>query len=105
MLWRQRKNLDSSEKFFLGGAHGVRACPLGRAAGDEGALATLELRCALTQWLDAMPSLVLFADQGYVDINKRHLSPPASASCWRSTDSFHYTSIWADSTTRWSGLH
>lgn len=38
------KNLDSSEKFFLGGAQGVRAYPLGEAAGDEGAMATLELR-------------------------------------------------------------
>lgn len=36
-------NLDSSEKIFLGGVHGVRAYPTGEAAGDSGLLATLEL--------------------------------------------------------------
>lgn len=36
--------LDSSERFFLGGANGVRAYPQGEAAGDNGYLASLELR-------------------------------------------------------------
>ena len=67
---RASKNLDSSEKFSLGGAQGVRAYPVGEAAGDEGALATLELRYALPQWLGATPQLVLFADSGRVRINK-----------------------------------
>lgn len=38
------KNLDSSEKFSLGGATGVRAYPTGEANGDEGTLAQIELR-------------------------------------------------------------
>lgn len=37
-------NLDSSEKIFLGGANGVRAYPQGEGSGDEGFLATAELR-------------------------------------------------------------
>jgi hemolysin activation/secretion protein len=61
---RAGKNLDSSEKFSLGGAQGVRAYPSGEAAGDEGELATLELRYAVPQWLGAGPTLLLFTDQG-----------------------------------------
>jgi len=38
------KNLDSSEKFLLGGPAGVRAYPVGEAAGDKGWMGTLELR-------------------------------------------------------------
>ena len=38
------KNLDSSEKLFLGGASGVRAYPQGEASGDQGYLFTGELR-------------------------------------------------------------
>lgn len=65
------RNLDSSEKFFLGGAQGVRAYPLGEAAGDEGELATLDLRYELPQWLNVTPSLILFTDHGSVRLNKR----------------------------------
>lgn len=38
------RNLDSSEKFVLGGPYGVRGWPTGEATGDEGALAQVELR-------------------------------------------------------------
>lgn len=41
-------NLDSSEKFSLGGVNGVRAYPSGEAYGDEGVLAQLEVRYAMT---------------------------------------------------------
>ena len=64
------KNLDSSEKFALGGAQGVRAYPVGEAAGDQGALGTLELRYALPRLLGATPSIVLFVDAGRTRINK-----------------------------------
>jgi len=67
---RANKNLDSSEKFSLGGAQGVRAYPVGEAAGDEGALGTSELRYAVPEWLGATPSVVLFADSGRAHINK-----------------------------------
>lgn len=39
-----RGNLDSSEKFLLGGAQGVRAYPGGEAAGDSGLRASVEAR-------------------------------------------------------------
>ena len=38
------KNLDSSEKFSLGGPTGVRAYPTGEASGDEGFKVIAELR-------------------------------------------------------------
>jgi hemolysin activation/secretion protein len=37
-------NLDSSEKFSLGGANGVRGWPAGEATGDSGLLLTAEWR-------------------------------------------------------------
>lgn len=65
------KNLDSSQKFSLGGANAVRAYPQGEAPGDQGYLLTLEARHVL-----AMPSLtlwqlVVFVDGGRVDLNKQ----------------------------------
>ncbi|MFT4178663.1 MAG: ShlB/FhaC/HecB family hemolysin secretion/activation protein [Thermomonas sp.] len=60
-------NLDSSEKFALGGVYGVRAYPQGEAAGDKGMLARVELRYALTPgW-----QLAAFADHGRVRLNHR----------------------------------
>lgn len=58
------RNLESSEKFALGGSDGVRAYPSGEAVGDSGWLATLELRYALA----ALPGLSLagFVDTGSV---------------------------------------
>ena len=44
---RASKNLDSSEKFVLGGLYGVRAYPQGEGAGDDGWLASVELRHTL----------------------------------------------------------
>ncbi|MFC0708151.1 ShlB/FhaC/HecB family hemolysin secretion/activation protein [Azorhizophilus paspali] len=41
-------NLDSAEKFWLGGPYGVHAYPQGEATGDHGWLANIELRYALT---------------------------------------------------------
>ena len=38
------RNLDSSEEFYLGGPNGVRAYAQGEGTGDEGILATAELR-------------------------------------------------------------
>ncbi len=59
-------NLDSSEKISLGGAYGVRAYPQGEASGDQGWLANVELRYALT---DAW-QLSTFLDHGEVRLNK-----------------------------------
>ena len=87
------KNLDSSEKFFLGGAYGVRAYPTGEAAGDSGYLATAELRYAFG--FAALPGVwqpFAFVDAGAVTINEnpflvgvpntRHLSGAGLGLTW-----------------------
>ncbi len=43
------KNLDSSEKFSLGGVSGVRAYPSGEASGDEGHKLSLEVQYDLSK--------------------------------------------------------
>lgn len=47
-------NLDSSEKFLLGGPYGIRAYPQGEGAGDNGLLVSTELR------IQAAPAFQLF---------------------------------------------
>ncbi len=59
------KNLNSSEKFILGGANGVRAYPQGEGSGDAGWLANLELRHSV---IDGVQGLV-FYDAGSVTLN------------------------------------
>jgi hemolysin activation/secretion protein len=56
------KNLDSSEKFYLGGSSGVRAYPSSEAGGSHGVMANLELRWQVNQ------NVLLggFYDIGYV---------------------------------------
>ena len=66
------KNLDSSEKFTLGGAQGVRAYPQGEASGDDAWLANLELRYSLPQWADLQA--IAFHDVGEARINHRPLA-------------------------------
>lgn len=60
-------NLDSSEKFGLGGPNGVRAYALGAGSGDQGWQASLELRYLPFSGVQ----LSAFADKGAVDVNKR----------------------------------
>lgn len=61
------KNLDSAEKFSLGGPYGVRAYASGAASGDQGWQATGELRYL------PLPGLQFsaFFDTGSVQVNKR----------------------------------
>ncbi len=59
------KNLDSSQKFGLGGRNGVRAYPGGEGYGDSGALLQLELRYASGA---LMP--YLFYDIGRITTNR-----------------------------------
>ncbi len=64
-------NLDSSEKFVLGGSSGVRAYPGGEGSGDSGWTAALELRLDMPapnalgsmQWL-------AFVDTGRITLNQ-----------------------------------
>lgn len=60
-------NLDGSEKMSLGGPYGVRAYPQSAGIGDQGWQAGLELSYALApRW-----QLSLFADKGYVQLNRQ----------------------------------
>lgn len=64
-------NLDSSQKFILGGPSGIRAYPVGEAAGDEGHILTLEARYDLPftfSW--GVVQLVGFGDAGWVKLHK-----------------------------------
>jgi hemolysin activation/secretion protein len=68
------KNLNSSEKFSLGGAYGVRAYPQGEGSGDEGMLVNLELRRSLKDTLQG----VLLYDAGQVKINRNPFAAGAN---------------------------
>lgn len=59
------KNLDSSEKFYLGGSYGVRAYPASEAGGANGHMLNLELRGRLTPEFN----VVSFFDYGHVTVN------------------------------------
>ena len=60
------KNLDSSEKFYLGGLYGVRAYPASEAGGSNGQLVNLELRARLPHGV----GLIGFYDWGHVTVNR-----------------------------------
>ena len=62
---RASRNLDSSEKFYLGGATGVRAYPASEAGGSDGQMVNLEARARLP----ASFSAVGFFDWGHVTVN------------------------------------
>jgi len=66
------KNLDSSEKFLLGGVAGVRAYPSGEAAGDTGMRASVDARwLALSHAKSGEWNLLAFADWGRIQQFKR----------------------------------
>lgn len=66
------KNLTSAEKFTLGGANRVRGYPAGEAGGDQGFVASAELRYALPEYrlAEAIPTLTAFYDFGLVKRNR-----------------------------------
>lgn len=71
------KNLDSSEKFSLGGPRGVRAYPVNEGLSDEGYLLNMELRYDLPSewtrsWMPGNWQVVGFVDHGGV---KAHNQP------------------------------
>jgi hemolysin activation/secretion protein len=85
-------NLDSSEKFILGGANGVRAYPQGEAPGDSGYVATAELRYQFrtNSTLGTLQSFLL-VDAGAITAsedpfaagsNHRHLSAYGVGIAW-----------------------
>lgn len=54
-------NLDSSEKFSLGGPFGVRAYPVNESLGDDGAMLNIELHKTIDAW-----DLYGFVDTGVI---------------------------------------
>jgi Hemolysin activation/secretion protein len=60
------KNLNTTEKFYLGGSDGVRAYPPGEGGGDEGLMLNTELRHSFSDKLQAL----VFIDAGTVTIHK-----------------------------------
>jgi len=63
------KNLDSAEKFSLGGPYGVRAYPAAEASGDAGYVLNAELRWALRAGSGSL-TLIGFYDYGHSRINR-----------------------------------
>lgn len=68
-------NLNSSEKYSLGGPYGVRAYPQGEASGDAGTMLNVELTH------DFMPKFqgMLFYDYGHIKINQNNFSTADNA--------------------------
>jgi hemolysin activation/secretion protein len=64
------KNLDSSEKFFLGGPYGVRAYPSNEGSGSEGKMLNVELRYQVAEQI----TVAAFYDWGQITQNKRNLT-------------------------------
>ena len=115
------KNLDSSEKFGLGGINGVRAYPSGEGYGDSGLLAQVELRHTMGDW---MP--FAFFDAGSVRIsqhpwatgsNQRSIAGPGLGVryahgawsggvtvAWRSNGGMPRSDAQADSPVLWANL-
>lgn len=62
------KNLDSSERFYLGGSSGVRAYPTSEGGGSQGSLANIELRKQLSD----THTLTTFYDQGHITTFKEN---------------------------------
>ena len=76
--WANR-NLDGSEKFYLGGPSGVRAYPSDEAGGSRGELLSVELQRSAT--LAGVPlSASAFFDAGHVVVNPDNRFPGASPS-------------------------
>ena len=73
---RASKNLDSSERLYLGGASGVRAYPTSEGGGSEGETFTVELRQKLATDL----TLTGFYDLGHVKAYKNNAYADGSGS-------------------------
>lgn len=80
--WANR-NLDSSEKIYLGGATGVRAYPSNEAGGSTGATLTTGFKHRLS---DAF-TLNAFADWGRIQVYQNNLNAAGSAISTANTQS------------------
>ncbi len=73
-------NLDSSEKFYLGGPDGVRAYPVGEGAGDQGHLINADIRYTIPgSFAGGRLQLCGFYDAGYINLSKEYAIPLGTA--------------------------
>ena len=96
-----RDNLDSAEKFFLGGESGVRAYPASEAGGADGHLLNLELRLQMPEGF----RVTAFYDHGRVRVNHDNaaavnpnivaLKGRGLALAWRSDFGLELKATWA----------
>ncbi|WP_158235645.1 ShlB/FhaC/HecB family hemolysin secretion/activation protein [Limnohabitans sp. G3-2] len=97
------KNLDSSEKFYIGGPDSVRAFPVNEAGGAQGSLSSAEL-----QWqLDSAKTLFGFYDHGQVSVqiddqfsgatqpNRYRLQGAGLGMQWRPAEGWFVKATWA----------
>lgn len=88
-------DLDSSEKFYLGGAYGVRAYPTSEAGGASGNLINLELRWRLPQGV----TLSGFYDHGRVRNDdgspSYSLKGAGLAAAWQTDFGLNLKATWA----------
>jgi hemolysin activation/secretion protein len=64
------RNLDSSEKLYLGGPRGVRAYPVEEAGSDSGEILSLEARWDVVQLPKQVWTLFGLFDAGHADLNR-----------------------------------
>jgi hemolysin activation/secretion protein len=103
--WANR-NLDSSEKLYLGGAYGVRAYPSNEAGGSRGATLTTGLKHRLDQAF----TLNAFVDWGRIDVyrnnhsadgtdlsptNIQHLKGAGMSVTWRDAQGREISATWS----------
>ncbi len=69
------KNLDSSEKFSMGGPYGVRGYPSPESPSDSGLITTMEYRKQIA--IEALPGDLVFALFGDYGIARQHQDPLA----------------------------
>ncbi len=95
------KNLDSAEKFYLGGAYGVRAFATSEGGGTDGHIASLELRWNMMRTLTVSG----FIDSGRI-LNKRDTLTNASQHAyklqgvgvvinWQAAANLNFSATWA----------
>jgi hemolysin activation/secretion protein len=84
------KNLDSSERFYLGGPYGVRAFPNNEGGGSQGNLFSLELRFNPGSEFQ----LGAFYDVGNIEVNKFNDHPAAASPNYGTLQGAGLTASW-----------